>query len=101
MVSHLFFYQLVLVALVWLCVMLHLARHRGPAPVGPPTPEPPGPRRKRKHEATPFAGLTTKPHCHACAHSGAPRPQAPSAPPPRMVPTRGRRRQVDTSMHFC
>src|SRR6266498_118716 len=29
------------------------------------------------------------------------RPQTPSAPPPRMVPTRGRRRQVDTSHHFC
>ena len=25
MVSHLFFYQLVLIALVWLCVMLHWA----------------------------------------------------------------------------
>ena len=43
MVSHLFFYQLVLVALVWLCVMLHWAWPSDPAPVGPTTPEPPGP----------------------------------------------------------
>ena len=30
-----------------------------------------------------------------------PRPQAPCAPPPRIVSTRGRPRQVDTSSHFC
>src|SRR5262249_40654652 len=27
--------------------------------------------------------------------------EAPCTPPPRIVPTRGRRRQVDTSTHFC
>ncbi len=101
MVSHLFFYQLVLIALVWLCVMLQWAWPSDPAPVWPATPEPPGPRPKRTHEPTPFAGLTTKPPCDACEHSGAPRPQPPASPPPRIVPTRGRRRQVDTSTHFC
>src|SRR6266699_3167010 len=101
MVSHLFFYQLVLVALVWLCVMLQWAWPSDPATVGPTTPEPPGPRPKRHRAPTPFAGLTTKPHCDACEHSGAPRPQTASSPPPRMVSTRGRRRQVDTSTHFC
>src|SRR5499433_3111494 len=101
MVSHLFFYQLVLVALVWLCVMLHWTWPSDPATVCPTTPEPPGPRPKRRREPTPFAGLTTKPHCAACEHGSAPRPPAPSAPPPRIVPTRGRRRQVDTSTHFC
>jgi len=101
MVSHLFFYQLVLVALVWLCLMLQWAWPSDPATVCPTTPEPPGPRPKRHHEPTPFAGLTTKPHCDACEHGSAPRPQPPSAPPPRMVPTRGRRRQVDTSRQFC
>src|SRR5262249_57439912 len=39
--------------------------------------------------------------CDACAHAPDSRPQAPSAPPPRLIPTRGRRRQVDTSRHFC
>jgi hypothetical protein len=101
MVSPLFFYQLVLVALVWLCVMLQWAWPSDPATVCPTPPEPPGPRPKRHHEPTPFAGLTTKPHCDACEHNSAPRPQAPSSPPPRLVMTRGRRRQVDTSSHFC
>src|SRR5262249_12079912 len=50
---------------------------------------------------TPFAGLTTKPPCDACEHATDPHPHAPSAPPPRIVPLRGRRRQVDTSTHFC
>ena len=53
MVSHLFFYQLVLVALVWLCVMLHWTWPSDPAPVWPTTPEPLPPLRKRKREPTP------------------------------------------------
>src|SRR5215813_11518277 len=88
-------------ALLWLCVMLHWAWPSDPATVYPMTPDPPGPRPKRHREPTPFAGLTTKPPCDACAHATAPRPLAPSAPPPRIVPTRGRHRQVDTSTHFC
>ena len=101
MVSHLFFYQLVLVALVWLCVMLHGAWPSAPAAAGPTTPEPTPPPPKRHREPTPFAGLTTKPHCDACEHAPAPPPHAPSVPPPRFVVTRGRRRQIDTSHHFC
>jgi hypothetical protein len=101
MVSYLFYYQLVLIALVWLCVMLHWAWPSDPVTVYPITPEPPGPRPKRYREPTPFAGLTTKPHCDACAHASDLRPEAPSPPPPRIVPTRGRRRQVDTTTHFC
>jgi IS1 family transposase len=101
MVSHLFFYQLVLVALVWLCLMLHWVWPSDPSLASPLILPPPPPRRKRRHEAQPFAGLTRKPHCDACEHGSAPCPQAPSAPPPRLVPTRGRRRQVDTSTHFC
>src|SRR5215831_9997206 len=100
MVSPLFFYQLVLIALVWLCLMCHWMWPSAPATCLPiPKPTPPVPKRTR--ERKPFAGLTTKPHCDACAHGTAPRPQAPSTPPPRIVPTRGRRRQVDTSTHFC
>jgi IS1 family transposase len=100
MVSHLFFYQLVLIALVWLCVMLHWAWPSDPAAACPP-PELPPLLPKRQREPKPFAGLTTKPPCDACEHTTAPRPHAPAAPPPRLVPTRGRRRQVDTSTHFC
>ncbi len=89
-----------LVALVWLCVMLHWAWPSDPA-VCPTTLDPTPPRPKRHRAPTPFEGLITKPHCDACAHGTAPRPQAPSPPPPRIVLTRGRRRQVDTSTHFC
>src|SRR5262245_19172486 len=101
MVSELFFYQLALLALLWLCGMLHWVwlsdRPTVPSPLPPPT----SPRRTRHREPTPFAGLTTKPLCDACEHGNALRPCAPSSPPPRITPTRGRRRQVDTAMHFC
>ena len=100
MVPDLFFSQLVLIALVWLCLLLHWMWPSDPAPC-PPTPAPTPPVPKHQRERTPFAGLTTKPHCDACAHATAPRPQALSAPPPRIVITRGRRRQVDTARHFC
>jgi len=101
MVPDLFFSQLVvLIALVWLCLMLqwtwpsNSATCPTPLALSPPVP-------KRHREPKPFAGLTTKPHCDACEHASAPRPPPSAAPPPRMVPTRGRRRQVDTSMPFC
>ena len=95
MVSDLFFYQLVLIALVWLCVMLHWGWPGDHATVHPTPP------RKRRREPKPFEGLTTKPPCDACEHASNPRPQAPASPPPRIVRTRGRRRQIDTSRHFC
>jgi IS1 family transposase len=101
MVSHLFFYQLVLIALVWLCVILHWAWPSDPAAACPTTLDPTPPLPKRNRAPTPFKGLTQKPHCDACEHTTDSRPQAPSAPPPRLVPTRGRRRQVDTATHFC
>jgi IS1 family transposase len=100
MVSHLFFYQLTLIALVWLCLMLHWMWPSDSAACSTIS-EPLLPLPKRTREPTPFAGLTTKPPCDTCAHATDSRPPAPSAPPPRIVPTRGRRRQVDTSSHFC
>ena len=100
MVSHLFYYQLALIALVWLCLMLQWAWPSDPATCPlPSAPTPPKPKRHR--ELTPFAGLTAKPHCDACAHASAPHAEPPSTPPPRIVPPRGRRRHVDTSPHFC
>src|SRR5882724_10377470 len=100
MVSDLFFYQLMLVALVWLCVILHWAWPSGTATY-PTALEPLPPLPKRQRAPTPFVGLTQKPHCDACEHHGDPRLQTPSSPPPRIVMTRGRRRQVDTSIPFC
>src|SRR3989441_5834941 len=99
MVSDLFCYQLVLVALVWLCVMLHWPWPSAAAAYST-TPELPSPVPKRHREPQPLAALTTKPDCDPCEHRRDPRPQSPACPPPRMVPPR-RRRQVDTSTHFC
>src|SRR6266852_7101778 len=101
MVSHLFFYQLVLLGLLWLCCMLHAAWPSSHAAGVPRPPERIPPSRKRPRVPKPFPGLTRKPHCEACAQAAVPRPQAPCAPPPRIVSTRGRPRQVDTSSHFC
>jgi hypothetical protein len=98
MVSELFFYQLGLIALVWLCFLLHWVWPSDAADVCPTTPTPPP--LKRTREPKPFAGLTHKPPCDACEHASEPRLQAPIAPP-RLAMTRGRRRQVDTSSHFC
>jgi IS1 family transposase len=101
MVSHLFFYQLVLVALVWLCLMLQWVWPSDSVAPCLTTLEPLPPRRKRSREPKPFVGLTAKPPCDACADASDSHPHAPAAPPPRSVMTRGRRRQIDTAHHFC
>src|SRR5712692_781210 len=101
MVSHLFFYQLTFLGLLWLCVMLHYAwpnectggDQRPSKPLPPP--------RKRSRDPQPFPGLTRKPPCAACEQAHEHEPQPPGCPPPRKVSTRGRPRQVDTSSHFC
>src|SRR5262244_585797 len=101
MVSHLFFYQLMFLGLLWLCIMLHYAwpnectggDQRPSKPLPPP--------RQHSRDLKPFPGLTRKPPCAACAQAHAHGPQPPGCPPPRLVPTRGRPRQVDTSSHFC
>src|SRR5512132_3712704 len=71
MVSHLFYYQLALLALVWLFVMLHVTESRRGTPI-PPTATPITPKRTRSHEPQPFAGLTHKPveskYSHALSH---------------------------------
>src|SRR2546427_12988820 len=96
MVSHLFFYQLTLIALVWLCVMLQGVWPSDPTAVCPTTPEPPPPPPRRNREPKPLEGFIKKPPCDACEHASAPHPQAPSAPPmthpaDARPPTRGRR----------
>src|SRR6266850_7956955 len=101
MVSHLFFYQLMFLGLLWLCVMLHSA-WPNECPGGDQRPSKPlPPPRQRSRDPQPFPGLTRKPPCAACAQAHAYAPQPPAGPPPRIVPTRGRPRQVDTSRHFC
>jgi hypothetical protein len=100
MVSHLFFYQLALIALVWLFFLLLYAwpsdRTRRPHPAAPIAPH-----RPRSKDPKPFAGLTQKSHCALCEQD-LPHPQAPPAVrPDPMPPTHRRPRTVDTSQHFC
>jgi hypothetical protein len=100
MVSHLFYYQLALVALVWLFVMLHGAEsHRGP-PI-PPTATPIKAKSKRSNAPKPFNGLTKKPHCALCERDTSHPKVPPPLPPDPMAPTNRRPREVDTSRHFC
>jgi IS1 family transposase len=100
MVSHLFYYQLALLALVWLFVMLHVAESRRGAPIAP-TATPIKPKSKQSNEPKPFHGLTQKPHCALCARDTAHPKAPPPVPPDPMAPTHRRPREVDTSMHFC
>src|SRR5467141_3238279 len=101
MVSHLFFYQLMFLGLLWLCIMLHAA-WPNECPGGDQRPSKPlPPPRQRSSDPKPFPGLTRKPPCAACEQAHAYAPQPPGCPPPRRVPARGRPRQVETSQHFC
>src|SRR6266567_2429423 len=100
MVSHLLFYQLALIALVWLFLMCYVAgpiqRAQGYQP-----PAPRKPRRNRTNDPQPFAGLTHKPHCPRCVHETDHATPLPPVRPAPMKPTNRRPREVDTSLHFC
>src|SRR5215471_18411023 len=102
--SHQVFSQLVLFALIWLFILLHLTWPKRPvaAPATPPEePEPLKPKRHHSNEPKPFEGLTHKPHCALCERETT-QPQAPPpVPPDPMPPTNRRSRGVDTSRHFC
>jgi len=103
MIPHLFYYQLVVLGLLWLCVMLHAvwpSRGAGSQP-RPAEAEPIQPKRTRSNEPKPFAGLTTKPPCALCAREAAHPQPPPPVPPAPMPPTHRRPRTVDTSQHFC
>src|SRR5215467_10796541 len=103
MIPHLFYYQLVIWGLLWLCVMLHLTwpSRAAVSPPKPAEPEPIKPKRQHASEPKPFAGLTQKPPCALCAHEAAhPTPSSPVRPAP-MPPTHRRPREVETSRHFC
>src|SRR5467141_4112863 len=101
MIPQQFFYQLVVLGLLWLFVMLHDAwpsrcmasPHKPAKPIMPP--------RNRSAAPKPFPGLPRTPPCAACEQVHAYAPQPPGCPPPRRVPARGRPRQVETSQHFC
>jgi IS1 family transposase len=102
MIANLVFYQLVLLALVWVFLILSWLWPSEPAAARPIPPTPVTPPRKRSTAPTPFPGLTRKPQCDACEQTIEDhRLPLPSAPPPKIISTRGRRRHVDISRHFC
>ena len=101
MISDGFFYELVLLGLLWLCIMWQWRWPSARVIPGLPPPTPATSPRKRSGAPKPFSGLTRTPPCAACEQAHEHGPQPPGGPPPRMVPTRGRPRQVDTSRHCC
>jgi hypothetical protein len=103
MVSHHVFSQLVLFALIWLFIILHLIWPKPgvSAPVTPAEPEPLTPKRHRSSEPKPFEGLTQKLHCALCERDTASPKPLPPAPPDPMPSTNRRPREVDTSRHVC
>ena len=102
MIANLVVYQLGLIALVWLFLMLSMLWPSEPAAARPMPPKPLMRQCKRSKKPKPFPGLTRKPSCAACEQAIEVPRLPPSPPPPPTVPaTRGRRRHVDTSDHFC
>jgi len=101
MVSHLFYYQLALLAIVWLFIMLHLTWPKRSAATTTAPATPIQSKRNRSNEPKPFAGPTTKPPCALCEREAAHPQPAPPVPPEPMPPTHRRPRTVDTSQHFC
>jgi hypothetical protein len=102
MVSALFFHDLVLFGLLWLCIMLHYTWPSDRPAGNRRTSKPAKPLRKRPGHPKPFPGLTRTPCCAACEQTA----QEPAAPPPPALPPpitsdRGRPRQEDTSQQFC
>jgi hypothetical protein len=58
MIPHLFYYQLVILGLLWLCVMLHLTwpSQAAVSPRKPVEPAPIKPKHKHSIESKPFEG---------------------------------------------
>ena len=84
MISHLFYYQLALLALICLFVMLHVTWSE-PSLTTPAVPA--KPKRKRSAAPQPFAGLTHKPHCALCdQETGDTAPAPPRRPDPLPPP---------------
>jgi IS1 family transposase len=94
-------YQLLVVALVLLWLLIHVGVPDQPRPMLQLPLTSNKRRRPRSKDPKPFPGLIRKPLCEACAQGAEARPQALGAPPPLIRFTRGRRRTVNTQLHFC
>src|SRR5262245_45572390 len=104
MVSHHIFYQLILFAIIWRVIIVHLTRLKRPvtAPARPTEErEPLKPKRHRSNAPTPFEGVTQQPHCALGERDTAPPQTPPPVPPAPMPPTDRRPRELDTSRPLC
>ena len=101
MAPNLLLYQLLLVALVLICLLIHVEWPNNPSATSKTSCQPDKPRRKRSTEPKPFTGLLHKPLCDACVKGADALPKALGAPPPVLTFTRGRRHTVDTAQHCC
>ena len=101
MIPHQFYYQLVVLRLLWLFVILHLAWPSQGVTTQTKPAKPITPHRQRSTGPQPFAGLTHKPPCALCEQEAAYPKAPPPVPPDPMPPTTRRPRTVDTSKHFC
>jgi transposase-like protein/IS1 family transposase len=101
MVPNPLFYQLLTVALILICLLIHVGLPDKPLSMPQPRLDPHKRRRTRSKELKPFPGLLYKPLCAACAQGADVRAKMPGSPPPIIRFTRGRRRTVDTHAHFC
>jgi IS1 family transposase len=101
--SHHFVSQLVLFALIWLFILLHLNRPKCPVlvPATPTEPKPLKPKRQRSNGPQPFEGLTQKPQCALCERDLASPQPPPLVPPDPLPPTNRHPRKIDTARHFC
>ena len=101
MVPNVLFYQLFVVALVVICLLIHVWWRDAPSASPPTALTPDTPRRKRSTEPKPFPGFLHLPLCAACVQGTNERPATPGAPPLMIAFARGRRRTVDTRSQFC
>src|SRR6266851_231425 len=101
MASNLLFSQLLLVALVCLCVVRQALWPGARTGVRPTLLQPSPPRPTRSREPKPFAGLLHKPLCAACEQAAASGHKAPRTPPPLITYARGRTRTIDSQNQFC
>jgi hypothetical protein len=73
--------QLLVVALVLICLLTHVGWPDHPSAPSKTSLQPDKPRRKRSKEPQPFTGLFHKPLCAACEKGADSPPKAPGAPP--------------------
>jgi len=92
MVSTPLFYPLLLVALVLICLLMHVVWPDDPPRAPTPSPQPHQRRRRRVKELKSFPGFVHKPLCAACEQAADAQPKAPGFPPPIIRYTRGANR---------